>query len=259
MSIFNQFSLTDQVSIVTGGATGLGESMALALAEAGSNIVIADKDLEKAKKTVENIKEKCNVQAIAIGTDVTSEVQVNQMVDLTMNTFGRIDVLINNAGISILKEVIHLEYEDWRRIIDVNLNSIFLVSKAVAKVMIKQQKGSIINISSMSGLIVNIPQFQTAYNTSKSGVIMLTKSLAVEWVDHNIRVNTIAPGYMKTELTEPYFAENGEMVRKWIELTPMKRPGDPKELGPAAVYLASDASSFVTGSVLSIDGGYTAI
>jgi NAD(P)-dependent dehydrogenase (short-subunit alcohol dehydrogenase family) len=131
------------------------------------------------------------------------------------------------------------------------------MSQAVGRIMIKQNRGSIINISSMSGIIVNTPQCQCAYNTSKAGVIMLTKSLAAEWAQYNIRVNAIAPGYMKTELTRPYFEGDSEMVKRWMDLSPMKRPGNPCELAGAALYLASSASSFVTGSVMTVDGGYT--
>ena len=142
---------------------------------------------------------------------------------------------------------------------DVNLNAVFLASIGVGLVMIGQKKGSIINISSMSGLIVNVPLNQAAYNTSKAGVIMLTKSLAVEWAKYNIRVNTIAPGYMRTEMTRAGVEENGETVKTWIDLTPMKRLGTPEDLQGIALYLASDASSFATGGVFTIDGGYTAI
>lgn len=147
-----------------------------------------------------------------------------------------------------------MPYERWVKNMDVNINSMVLVSQAVGKVMIKQQKGSIINTSSMSGIIVNTPQPQAAYNTSKVFVIMFTKSLASEWAQHGIRVNTIAPGYMKTELTKDYFAQGGDMIDTWMKFTPLGRPGVPEELQGAAVYLASDASSFVTGSVLTIDG-----
>ena len=181
------------------------------------------------------------------------------MVSKVLNHFGKIDVLFNNAGITHHEKLEDILFEDWYKVININLNGVFLVSKAVGRVMIEQQKGSIINISSMSGLIANTPQSQSSYNTSKAGVIMLTKSLAMEWAQHNIRVNTIAPGYMKTELTKPYFEENGDMVKTWMNLTPMARPGTPDELGGLALYLASDASSFVTGSVYTVDGGYTAL
>lgn len=191
-------------------------------------------------------------------SDVTSPEDAQSVVVNVMERFGRIDVLINNAGIVKLVKAEDMDLQDWNTVINVNLNGVFIMSQAVGKVMIGHRKGSIINISSMSGLIVNIPQSQSAYNASKAGVIMLTKSLASEWARHNIRVNTIAPGYMKTDLTAPYFNENGEMVQRWMDLSPMGRPGNPDELGGIALYLASDASSFATGAVFVIDGGYTA-
>ena len=257
MSIMDQFALTGNVTIVTGGARGLGKAMATALAQVGSNIVIADLDLEEAQKTAGELQEE-GVEALALKADITQPEQVEQMVAAVTEKFGRIDVLINNAGIAAHVKLEEMDYSQWTKIMDVNLNSVFLVSKAVGKVMIQQKRGSIINISSMSGIIVNIPQCQAAYNVSKAGVIMLTKSLAVEWAQHNIRVNTIAPGYMKTELTKPFFEGDSGMVKQWIDLTPMQRPGNPPELGGIAVYLASEASSFATGGVFVIDGGYTA-
>ncbi|TBL74641.1 SDR family NAD(P)-dependent oxidoreductase [Paenibacillus thalictri] len=256
MSLLEKFSLLGKVTIVTGAAMGLGKAMATALAEAGSHIVIADMNLEAARKTAAEI-EAMGVTTLPVHVDVTDEDQVNRMVETVINTFGQIDSLFNNAGIALHIPVEEMPYSSWLNMMNVNLNSVFLVSKAVGQVMIRQKKGTIINTSSMSGIIVNMPQAQCAYNTSKAGVIMLTKSLASEWAPHHIRVNTIAPGYMKTELTKPYFEGNSEMVRQWMELTPMKRPGNPDELGGLAVYLASEASSFVTGSVFVVDGGYS--
>ena len=256
MSIMEKFNLKDNVAIVTGGARGLGKAMATALAQAGSNIVIVDIDLEEAQKTANDLQKE-GIEAIAIKVDVTQPKQIEQMVNTIIEKFGKIDVLFNNAGIALHIKIEDMDLHDWNKIMDININSVFLVSKAVGKIMIKQKRGSIINISSMSGIIVNTPQCQAAYNTSKAAVIMFTKSLAVEWAQHNIRVNTIAPGYMKTELTRPYFEGNSDMVKQWTDLTPMKRPGNPDELGGLAVYLASDASSFATGGVFVIDGGYT--
>ena len=256
MSIMEKFALNGNVAIVTGGARGLGKAMANALAQAGSNLVIADIDLEEAQKTASELQKE-GVEAIALQADVTQPEQIEQMINVIVEKFGKIDVLINNAGIALHVKLEDMDFHDWSKIMDVNLNSVFLMCKAVGKIMIKQQKGSIINISSMSGIIVNTPQCQAAYNTSKAGVIMLTKSLAVEWAQHNIRVNTIAPGYMKTELTRPFFEGNSDMVKQWIDMTPMKRPGNPPELEGIAVYLASDASSFATGGVFVIDGGYS--
>lgn len=256
--ILEMFSLKNNVSVVTGGAMGLGKAMATALAQAGSHIVIADINLVAAQKTADEISQQ-GVKAIALEVDITNPVQIDQMVDTVMKGFGKIDVLVNNAGISMHVNAEEMNFDDWQKVMNVNLNSVFLMSQAVGKVMIRQKRGSIINISSMSGLIVNTPQSQAAYNTSKAGVIMLTKSLAIEWAQHQIRVNTIAPGYMKTELTKPYFENSGDMVKQWLELTPMKRPGLPEELGGIAIYLASKASSFATGGVFTIDGGYTAL
>jgi NAD(P)-dependent dehydrogenase (short-subunit alcohol dehydrogenase family) len=235
---------------------GLGKAMAEALAEAGSDIVIADISMDAADKTAMELS-RFGTKVTAIRCDVTNPEDADKLVMSVMKESGRIDVLVNNAGIAKHVKIEDMKLEDWRTIMDVNLNSVFIMSQVVGRVMIRQKKGSIINISSMSGLIVNTPQCQCAYNVSKAGVIMLTKSLASEWAEHGIRVNTIAPGYMKTELTRPYFEGNGEMVQRWMDLSPMKRPGTPDELQGIALYLASDASSFVTGSVFSIDGGYT--
>lgn len=258
MNVMDKFQLQNAVAIVTGGARGLGKAMATALAQAGAHIVIADKDLAEAQTTAHDLQQEGR-EAIAIQVDVTQEAQIEQMVAQVMEKFGKIDVLVNNAGIALHVKLEDMEAQDWFNIMNVNLNSVFLMSKAVGRIMIQQQRGSIINISSMSGIIVNTPQCQAAYNTSKAGVIMLTKSLAVEWAQHHIRVNTIAPGYMKTELTRPFFEGNSTMVQQWLDTTPMKRPGTPDELAGIAVYLASDASSFATGGVFVIDGGYSAV
>jgi len=253
-----KFRLDGRVAIVTGGARGLGKAMAIALAQAGASIVIADRNIEEAQKTANDLQKEGS-ETMAIQIDVTQPEQVEQMVHAIVEKFHTIDVLLNNAGIPLNGNAEDTEFADWQRIMDVNLNAVFLVSKAVGRIMIQQKKGSIINISSMSGIIVNTPLNQAAYNTSKAGVIMLTKSLAVEWAKHNIRVNTIAPGYMKTEMTRASFEEDGETVRTWINLTPMKRLGTPDDLQGIALYLASDASSFATGGVFTVDGGYTAL
>jgi len=251
-----KFELKNHCSIVTGAAQGLGKYMALALAEAGSNIVIPDINIELAKKTVREIERK-DVKALAVSMDVRDQKGISNMTDIVLDNFGRIDVLINNVGICKHINAEVMDYKDWFDIIDVNLNGVFLVSQAVGNVMIKHKKGSIINISSMSGIIVNTPQSQAAYNTSKAGVIMLTKSLASEWAKYNVRVNTIAPGYMSIGMTKEFFMKKTDMTKRWISLIPMGRAGEDEELGGMAIYLASDASSYVTGGVFTIDGGYT--
>ena len=241
---------------MTGGARGLGKAMAESLAQAGSNIVIIDLDLKSAQLTADGLASE-GVRTLALKGDVTDAGDVDRMVNEILSQFGQIDVLFNNAGIAQWVNAEEMRLEDWNRMMSVNLNSVFIVSKAVGKVMIKQQRGSIINTSSMSGVIVNTPQCQAAYNVSKAGVIMLTKSLAYEWAKYNVRVNTIAPGYMETEMIEQFRAEHKEKIDLWTKLTPMNRMGRPFELGGLAVYLASEASSYVTGAVCLVDGGYS--
>ena len=258
MSIMEKFQLEGNVAIVTGGARGLGKAMATALAQAGAHLIIADRNIEEAQKTANDLQKEGR-ETLALQIDVTRPEQVEQMVHATVEKFHKIDVLLNNAGIGMNVNIEDMAFSDWQRVMDVNLNSVFLVSQAVGRRMIQQKRGSIINVSSMSGIIVNTPLNQAAYNTSKAGVIMLTKSLAVEWAKHNIRVNTIAPGYMQTEMTRAVLEEGGETVRTWIDLTPLKRLGTPDDLQGIALYLASDASSFATGGVFSVDGGYTAL
>lgn len=259
MNILEQFRLDGKVAIVTGGAMGLGQAMATALAQAGADIVIADIQEDVAQATATTIRETEGVQATSLKVDVTNPDDVQKMVDDVVDEFGKIDILINNAGMTINAKAEEMTYEQWNKVINLNLNGVFLVTQAVGRQMIKQGHGNIINTSSMSGLIANKPQEQCSYNASKAGVIMLTKSLAMEWSKYNIKVNTIAPGYMKTELTKPFFEKGGAMIDDWMGFTPMGRPGLPEELGGIVVYLASDASSFAQGSVFTIDGGYTAL
>ena len=223
----------------------------------GSHIVIPGLDSENATEAKKLIEQE-NVKCLVIKMDVTKEDEVNAMVDKVMEEFGRIDVLVNNAGIGIGCKAEEMPFTTWKKVIDVNLTGPFLVSKAVGNVMIKQKKGSIIVISSMSGIIVNTPATQCNYNASKAGAIQLTKSLASEWAPYGIRVNTIAPGYMRTGLTEHRFKDpDNPVLKTWVAMTPMGRIGTPDELVGLAVYLASDASSFTTGAAVPVDGGYT--
>lgn len=230
--------------------------MAEAMAQVGANIVIADINLKQAEEACSKLSA-YGTKCTALVCDVSDEASARETVNKTLDQFGAIDVLVNNAGICIYDNAEIYPLSDWQQVMRVNLDGVFIMSKAVAPSMIERRSGSIINISSMSGFVVNTPQNQAAYNTSKAGVIQLTKSLAMEWAQHNIRVNTIAPGYMKTEMTKPVFDENGEMVKRWMNLSPLGRPGIPEELGGTVVYLASEASSFTTGSVVVVDGGYS--
>lgn len=245
--------------MVTGGAMGLGRAMAEALAEAGSAVVICDLNAQAGQTAAKEIADLHGVPTRFVATDVTEEDSVAAAVRQIEATCGPIDVLVNNAGIVIHGALTESSLADWRKVMSVNLDGVFLMSREVGTMMVSRGSGSIINISSMSGIIANVPQAQASYNASKAGVIMFTKSAAVEWASSGVRVNSIAPGYMKTALTEPFFEAGGEQIDTWLNMTPMGRPGTPDELGAAAVFLASDASSFMTGSILSIDGGYTAV
>jgi NAD(P)-dependent dehydrogenase (short-subunit alcohol dehydrogenase family) len=253
--LLNKFSLDGQVGIVTGGGQGLGKVFCHAFADVGADIVVAEINPETGRETVQEI-EKIGRRALFVETDVAERGSIQQMVDRALSEFGQIDFLMNNAGIVLWDDAQDVKPEDWRKVMQVNLDGVFYCSQAVSKHMIERRNGRIINIASMSGLIVNRPQAQTSYNTSKAAVIHLTKSLAAEWAPFNIRVNAIAPGYMGTPMAQPFF-DDPQYGGLWIDATPMKRPGRPEELGPAAVFLASEASSFITGEILVIDGGFT--
>jgi NAD(P)-dependent dehydrogenase (short-subunit alcohol dehydrogenase family) len=253
--VLDKFSLKGQVGIVTGGGQGLGKAFCLAFAEAGADIVVAEFNPQTGAETVQAIQA-LGRRALFIETDVRKKASVEAMVAKTVAEFGKLDFIMNNAGIVIWKEAENVSEEEWMAVMNVNLNGLFYCCQAAAKQMIKQGGGRIINIASMSGLIVNRPQYQASYNTSKAAVIHLTKSLAGEWARYNIRVNSISPGYMEGPLAGPLM-KDPKYGPVWMDSTPMHRPGKPEELCAVAVLLASGASSFMTGSDVVIDGGYT--
>lgn len=257
MHVLDLFRLDGKLAVITGAAQGLGRAMAEALADCGADIAILDLNVEKAAVTAEEIAEQYQVKAKAYKVNVASAESCQEAVKQVHDDWGHIDILLNDAGICINENAEDVPLEHWHKVIDINMNGVWYMSQAVGKIMIEQKGGNIINVSSMSGFIVNDPQGQVSYNTSKAGVAHMTKSLAAEWVKYGIRVNSIAPGYMDTELVHKTYVEDGEWARRWNSMTPMKRPGRPEELGPLAVYLASDASTYMTGSVILIDGGYT--
>lgn len=196
-------------------------------------------------------------QAILFKVDVTREKEVEQAVSEVVKALASIDILFNNAGICISEAAEHMSYEEWRKVVDVNLNGAFLVARAVGRSMIARRRGgSIINNASMSGDVVNFPQGLCAYNSKKAALIRLTKSLAVEWAKYGIRVNALSPGYIETAMT---LMAPKEWRDQWISMAPLGRIGKLKEIQGAAVYLASNASRFTTGSVLVVDGGYSCI
>jgi NAD(P)-dependent dehydrogenase (short-subunit alcohol dehydrogenase family) len=250
------FDLTGRTALVTGGAQGLGLAMSHALGTHGARLMLLDRNEGPLNEAVRELTAQ-GIEARASVGDVTVPADTVHAVDEMRSAWGRVDICVCNAGISFNAAAEDMTLEAWNTIIGVNLTGVFFTAQACARVMIEQRSGSIVTIASMSGLIVNVPQRQAGYNISKAGVIMTTKSLAVEWAPYGIRVNAIAPGYMRTDMTAPYFADP-ELGGLWLGLTPMKRPGEPHELGGAVVYLASNASSFMTGHTLVIDGGYVA-
>jgi len=254
LSLFNLFDVAGRKALVTGAGRGIGRVLALALAEAGCDVSILEIDMKNAESVVKDIK-KLGRKGIAFRADITKKEQVDKAFAGTVKELGRLDICVNNAGISIQKPAEEMPEEDWDSILDINLKGVFLCCQAAARIMITQQKGSIINIASMSGIAVNVPQRQAAYNASKAGVAMLSRSLAVEWAQYGIRVNSISPGYIKTEMT---MSSMTRLFPMWESLTPMGRLGEPEELRAAMLYLASDGSSYVTGHDLVVDGGYTA-
>ncbi|MCK4339620.1 MAG: SDR family oxidoreductase [Candidatus Cloacimonetes bacterium] len=253
----NLFDLTNKVAIVTGGGSGLGRSNAIALAKAGAYVVITDIDYKNAQKVT---KEIINLggKSICIKVDVTKKQELQDMVRETVNVFNKVDILINSAGIIAPHAphipLVEMDEKKWDRVIEVNLKGTFLSNQAVAKQMIKQKSGRIINMASMSGTIVNRDILGVGtYCTSKAGVIIFTKALALELLKYNITVNSISPGYMDTKLG----ALNPEDYKNKLKMIPINRLGKPEELNGLIIYLASDNASFITGSNIIIDGGYT--
>jgi NAD(P)-dependent dehydrogenase (short-subunit alcohol dehydrogenase family) len=243
-------SLEQQIIIVTGGGRGIGLEIARAMRLAGAFLIIAEADRESGEAA-----------ALELGgdfvlTDVTDSSSVRALVETVFTKHGRIDCLVNNAGICRNTPSEDVTDEEWRLVMSIDLDGVFYGCREVAKVMLKQGSGTIINIGSMSGIISNRPQPQSAYNAAKAGVIHLTKSLAGEWASRGLRVNCISPGYIGTPMTK-LGLETPEWRETWLSSTPMGRLGEPTEVAAVAIFLASSASSFMTGSNVVVDGGYT--
>ncbi|GAA0655652.1 SDR family NAD(P)-dependent oxidoreductase [Brevundimonas lenta] len=251
-----RLKLTDRVAFVTGGASGIGLSCVEAMAEAGARVVIGDLTREAVDVATDAMAEKgYNVEGMVL--DVTDSAAVTRVADDLVARHGRIDILVNNAGIA-LSEIAAEDMEDerWLKVLDVNLNGSFWCARAFGRHMLAQGKGSIVNVGSMSGFIVNRPQGQAHYNASKAAVHHMTRSLAAEWGARGVRVNAVAPTYIATPLNA--FADReAPMFKRWIDSTPMGRLGEPEEVASVVAFLASDAASLMTGAIVLTDGGYT--
>ena len=249
------FDLTGQVAIVTGAARGIGKAIALGFAHFGADIVVVDILEKEAKEIAAEIK-KMGRESLGIKMDVTKKKDIDNVVKQTMKKFGKIDVLVNNAGILKMGPPEAITEKDWDLVMNVNLKGYFLCAQAIGREMIKRKQGKIINIASIAGKIAFSQA--AAYNSSKGGVILLTESLADDWAKYNIRVNAIAPGIVKTHMTKDMLKQKQfqEMVKAKC---PLGRAANPEEIVGAVIFLASDASSYVTGEVIDIDGGWTTV
>jgi NAD(P)-dependent dehydrogenase (short-subunit alcohol dehydrogenase family) len=256
MNVKELFNLRGKVAMVTGGATGLGRQMAFGLAEAGADIVVCSRKLERCEEAAREI-EKLGVKALGLRCDLNREDEVDQVVKATLDRFGKMSILVNNSGRTWGASVEELELENWKKVIDVNVTGTFLFSQRAGREMIKQKSGKIINIASYAGMIGTDPDYLNAipYNTSKGATVAFTKDLAVKWAKYGIQVNAIAPGWFSTEMTQWSMEHQG---KKMMERTLMKRFGGEDDLKGAVVFLASKASDYVTGQILCVDGGITA-
>ena len=250
----NPFRLDGRTALVTGANRGLGRAFATALAQAGADVVVVGRSQDRNEEAAAAVAQQTGRRATVGTGDVTDAADVNRIVAEAVGDHGRIDILVNNAGICFHRPALEVPDAEFEEVFDVNVSGLWRMTRAVAPHMIEAGGGSIVNVGSISAIIVNRPQWQPAYNASKAAVHQLTKSLAAEWAPYGIRVNAIAPGYVKTEMAP---VDEARFRRQWIEDAPMERYATPEEIAPSVVYLASDAASFTTGSVLVADGGYT--
>lgn len=256
MDYRNAFDMTGSVAVITGGSSGIGFEAAKALGTCGAKVVLASRDRNALDSAVKRLAES-GVDATCAVLDVTDPAAVTKAADGIVAEHGKVDILVNSAGIARLNSAVETPDDEWRAVMDVNVNGMFWCCRAFGRHMLAQGKGSIVNLGSMSGLIINRPQTAASYMASKGAVHMLTKALATEWAKSGVRVNALAPGYVATEMTLK-MRDRPELFDVWLDMTPMGRVGEPSEVAAAVVYLASAASTYVTGAVLSVDGGYTA-
>jgi gluconate 5-dehydrogenase len=252
-SVKQLFDLSGRVSVVTGGATGLGLQMATALAEAGSSIVVCSRKLENCEQAAAGL-EKLGVKALGLACDVTKSDQVEAVKDATLKHFGRVDVLVNNSGRAWVAPPEEMPLERWQQILDLNATAPFICSQVFGREMIKAKRGRIINIASIAGLIGRNPKAYSSivYSTSKGALVQFTRDLAIKWAQHNVLVNCICPGFFVTPINQKLFDQNAEPILREI---PLGRTGGENDLKGIVVLLASDASNFMTGAIIPVDGG----
>lgn len=247
----SQFELTDKVAIITGGGTGIGQAIALEFVKAGANVVIASRKQSNLDSTVEKIKA-LGKNTLAIATDIRVPEQVDDLIKQTVDKFGRVDIMVNNAGASFMSPVEEMTPNGWDTIININLKGTFLCCRAAGKVMIEQKSGKIINVASTAG--VNGSPRMAHYGAAKAGVINFTKSLATEWAPYNINVNCITPGLIETEGVKTQMNLDPQAIEEQKKLPLLRRPGQPEDIAFTAIFLASEASKFLTGENIIVRG-----
>ena len=249
------FSLSGKVGIVTGGNRSIGRTLALSLADAGADVVVAGAhNMDLAHQVAEEIHRKGR-GCLAVKADVSNKDEVQEMVSKTIERFGKIDILINNAAINIFSPAVDFSLDDWNKVVSVDLTGAFLCAQAVGRIMIAQKKGKIVNLASIGGMCGTYRN-AVAYDSSKAGVINLTRSLGVEWGKYNINVNAIAPGLVESDLTRTRL-ENQSLRKYFLERVPLARIGQPEDLVGVVIFLCSEASNWITGQTIVIDGGQT--
>lgn len=251
--VLERFKITNKIAIVTGGTRGIGLAIAHALGEAGAKLVVTSRTDKFGG--LQSLKDS-GYEVSFFESDITDKTVPQKIIDYTLEKYGVIDILVNNAGVAQHGEMEEFTDDLLDKIMNINVDSVFRMCRSVLTPMKKQGSGVILNIGSISGLVSNIPQPQVAYNASKAAVHMMTKSLASDFADQNIRVNAIAPGYFRTEMTK-LSKETEHWYPTWDNMTPLNRMAETDEIGAAALFLCSPASSYITGEVLVIDGGYT--